>query len=391
MSVFLRPVYSNEGRVFGLDLLRCLAIVFVLIDHSLLLLPAFSGRDVIREYAGAIGVEMFFSLSGFLIGSILLRVFTKNAHFSSKDRLRFWSRRWLRTLPAFIFYLLLFTIVALATGYEEFGSPGVASFVQVLFFIQNLVFIHSNYFGISWSLAIEEWFYLLLPVALSIAGSLSRSEKRVIFLRTVLIMIIASFLLRIVVFFFLENGVLPRIAASQGISDFLERFYTGVRKIVALRLDAASYGVIIGFIYFYHRDRLMSIRKPLFLAGLFIVMIAAWFYYSIIEQHFSFTPFVFTFAFLGVGFSMLLPYSIGLESKRFPPLLVKVIQVISIISYSVYLSHSIFLNLLRHWLPEAGWLTSLAAVALMLTITYISSVLSYNYIERRGMQLRKAE
>jgi peptidoglycan/LPS O-acetylase OafA/YrhL len=82
-------------RVFGLDLLRAAAILFVVIDHGNLLLP-----DLPRKIADLFvfdGVAIFFVLSGYLIGGILLDKLESG--FNQHSLLDFWIRRWFRTLP----------------------------------------------------------------------------------------------------------------------------------------------------------------------------------------------------------------------------------------------------------------------------------------------------
>lgn len=392
MPNFYTPEFSRDGRVFGLDIIRCLAILFVLIDHSLILLPPFFGKDLIREYSGTIGVELFFTLSGFLIGTILLKAFTKNTSFSQKVRMNFWNRRWLRTLPAFIFYFTLYVLVTMLTGYEEFGNPDWKSIISVLFFVQNFLFIQSNYFPISWSLAIEEWFYLLFPLSLSLLSSILKKANTRIFLLAIISFVVMSFMLRVGIFSLTKSGILTSLADNIGISRFQDRLNTGTRKIILLRLDAASYGVLLAFFFYFYKEVLLQRSRFLFALGLLITGVACFLYYDITLSNFNFLSFVFSFPLFGIGFALMLPFIYTVSVNSLPPFLPPFIQNVSIISYSVYLSHSIFLNLLQHWKGgDDNWGTSLVCVGVMLVATYFISVVSYNFIEQRGMALRKAE
>jgi len=98
-----------ENRVFGLDILRFIAIFMVLLGHSLILAPQ-SVKKVVNPFLYD-GVAIFFVLSGFLIGGILLKVLNKGAA-SWSGLIDFWKRRWMRTLPVYLFvllYLLIYT------------------------------------------------------------------------------------------------------------------------------------------------------------------------------------------------------------------------------------------------------------------------------------------
>ena len=82
-------------RNFGLDLLRCISIWFVIIEHA-----GIEVTGISRLKIGTIGVEIFFVISGFLIGGILLRDIDKgNPLFITLKN--FWIRRWFRILPLY--------------------------------------------------------------------------------------------------------------------------------------------------------------------------------------------------------------------------------------------------------------------------------------------------
>ena len=90
-------------RIIGLDLVRATAIIMVLVAH-MVILPAISKPISLRiGECGLVGVETFFALSGFLVGGILYRSYTRG----TLSLARFWRRRWLRTVPACLVYLLI--------------------------------------------------------------------------------------------------------------------------------------------------------------------------------------------------------------------------------------------------------------------------------------------
>ena len=155
-----------------LDGLRAVAVYLVVLFHSGL--GSFSG--------GYIGVDVFFVLSGFLVTQLLLR----DIHRSGAVRFgRFYSRRFRRLLPAAFVSLIVTALVFTAIVSASEVSAAVGSFKAAFLYSANWYFIHKshNYFGADvstnpvlhfWSLAVEEQFYLIWPLALGGVYTLTR-------------------------------------------------------------------------------------------------------------------------------------------------------------------------------------------------------------------------
>ncbi len=90
----LHPDYGN--RVYGLDIMRALAIIFVVLEHGLMLEKAHTTFPWVKLING---VELFFVLSGFLIGGMLIRIFEKSDTFGIKTIGRFWIRQLVQDPP----------------------------------------------------------------------------------------------------------------------------------------------------------------------------------------------------------------------------------------------------------------------------------------------------
>ncbi len=155
---------NEANRVGALDLLRALAVVAVLLYHAD---TALTG--------GLLGVSVFFTLSGFLIGSQLWR---EQARTGTLDLARFWSRRVRRLLPASLLTVAAIVVAWPLFGYRLSGAEVLSSLAPV----RNWVLLdeHAAY-GASpsptthfWSLAIEEQVYLALPLVLLALGRLRR-------------------------------------------------------------------------------------------------------------------------------------------------------------------------------------------------------------------------
>ena len=129
---------------------------------------------------GQRGVDLFFVLSGYLIGTIALREFYDTGRIQLG---RFWRRRWLRTLPAYYVVLGLYGIKQLV----PFAAAGLSHPVSYVFFAQTYALGVLRDFAHSWSLAVEEHFYLALPLVLVACGWLgSKARPHVVTVLSVL-------------------------------------------------------------------------------------------------------------------------------------------------------------------------------------------------------------
>ncbi len=158
LNLFARSTTLTESRRLpGLDTLRATAITWVLLFHAEIfdLIP--EGHRLIE--AGWMGVDLFFALSGYLIGGQLFRPMARGEQVSYHT---FFLRRALRTLPA---YLAVVSIYFLFPGIRE--GVDIQPLWQFLAFTENMfVTVETpKAFSHVWSLCVEEQFYVLLPLA----------------------------------------------------------------------------------------------------------------------------------------------------------------------------------------------------------------------------------
>jgi peptidoglycan/LPS O-acetylase OafA/YrhL len=144
-------------RLPGLDTLRAIAITWVMLFHSYLI-GGLGENFGVLEHAGWMGVDLFFVLSGFLIGSQVLGSLRDTG---SLDFAAFYTRRAFRILPAFLVVLGLY--VAWPAWRE---TPLMQPPWQFLTFTFNLLYDDGQRYAFShaWSLCVEEHFYLVFPV-----------------------------------------------------------------------------------------------------------------------------------------------------------------------------------------------------------------------------------
>ena len=153
---------DRKKRIFGLDLLRAIAILLILCSHSVVLLAPNNESWLAFgiKFFGTLGVDVFFVLSGFLIGGILLNhIILKQTNF--KSILYFWIRRCFRTLPNY--YLILVINILLLFLFNRQRNFEIWSY---FLFLQNFNSSQPDFFTESWSLSIEEFAYILLPLLL---------------------------------------------------------------------------------------------------------------------------------------------------------------------------------------------------------------------------------
>ncbi len=159
---------STPNRIASLDGLRAVAISFVIAEHAAqrgsAWIPArASGYLLLLAYNG---VKIFFVLSGFLITSILLREFRKSGTISLK---KFYWRRTLRIFPAMYAFLAAIGIGYLL-GIVHIGTESPLRIFSAAFYLSDYLPINGWPLHHTWSLSVEEQFYLLWPALLLTCG-----------------------------------------------------------------------------------------------------------------------------------------------------------------------------------------------------------------------------
>lgn len=145
---------GSAVRNAWLDVLRAWAALSVIVYHSVQMSPAPLPNLARVTHYGQFGVDLFFVLSGWLIGGLYWR--EANAS-GSVHVMRFWTRRWMRTLPPYFAALAASWLAVRAARGEPFDWG-------YLVFLQNY-YDQMPFFLVSWSLCIEEHFYILAPLA----------------------------------------------------------------------------------------------------------------------------------------------------------------------------------------------------------------------------------
>lgn len=153
---------NSSKRIFSLDGLRAISIFLVVFSHFLIV----SGYGDIGNL-GNLGVRVFFVISGFLITGLLLKELERDAKI---NLVKFYFRRTLRIFPPFYFFLLVIAILTFAGIFEiDFKSFLYSATYTINYFGTNSADGHN--LGHTWSLAVEEQFYLIFPTVFVFLGA----------------------------------------------------------------------------------------------------------------------------------------------------------------------------------------------------------------------------
>jgi peptidoglycan/LPS O-acetylase OafA/YrhL len=340
-------VGNNVGRrKIGLDYLRAAAILCVLAAHT-------AGQKPLGAL-GFIGVEIFFVLSGYLIGGILLASYARHGNAPSWPILReFWLRRWLRTLPN---YFLFLPIYVLADHYGlKTRLPLYATFTQ------NLGWPIHDFFGVSWSLAVEEWFYLLLPIFIALSFRIV-GRLRPAMIATVLVLFLVPFILR--------------LTLCQG-----HPFDGGMRKVVVFRLDALMWGVALATAQRYRPGIFNRLASPVCVPiGLVGMALASWWVWIHYRQQHAFPATVGGALILTAASfccALVLPYCSSIPWKK--SLFNRCAYLVSVWSYSLYLSHPLIIWRVGAHLGDPQFHNPLVIVIAWLLTFAISAAVYYSF------------
>jgi peptidoglycan/LPS O-acetylase OafA/YrhL len=162
-------------RIINLDLVRAAAIVTVVIFHTVQLMGVSHPITQLTN-VGEYGVDLFFVLSGFLIGRLY---WIEEKTYQSVNLFRFISRRILRIIFLYVVALCLSFLAVFIERQQLFDF-------RYLIFTQNY---HAKipFFLVSWSLCIEVHFYILLPFLLLLIHKLRPVHRAIVLSSTALI------------------------------------------------------------------------------------------------------------------------------------------------------------------------------------------------------------
>lgn len=352
----IQSANDHSTRFFGLDIIRAIAIILVVIGHGNFILK--NTRFNHFPYINLIdGVDIFFVLSGFLIGKILLKEIDSDPRFGLKKLKRFWERRWLRTLPN---YYLILLANYLVVHYQIINEDINQFSWKFIFFLQNFSSPFYGFFWESWSLSVEEWFYVSTPILLVLSLKVFNPKKS---------FLIVTILMLVLPLWYRSSIVNPNIDDNWYDLSF--------RKLVITRLDSIAYGLLGAWIFNYFNQYWEKFKTLSFIIGISLIVLIT----NYESANITFYKQVVYFAITPFSVMLLLPYAQSVKTQR--GLLSKSITHISKISYSMYLINlALVAEVIRDNFPPKSEWDAIAKYVIYWSIVIIASSLIYKYFEK---------
>ncbi len=340
----------TSKRNFGLDLLRASAIAAVFLGHEV----TFTSIPVLGELGT--GVDLFFVLSGFLIGRIYFRSSTQPG-FSP---LRFWRSRWFRTIPPYFAALVLYVLVDRIL----LRPPNPELPWYYCLFLQN--YLGMTGFGPSWSLCVEEHFYLSLPL---LTFLIDRFVGRKSLYYLLPVMFLVPTILRII---FIQS-----LRLSPPNWYYMTHFHC----------DGLIAGLWLAYLFVERPGIFAALHKPaIWISPLIPIALAVM---PLCSPKHAFVFGMYWYAIIAIGFSSWLLWAYDLNwrpSDVSVRLGQEAIHGLALCSYSIYLTHTTIDVLIRSWLVH--WQRGIIKTLVVMSATFVGGVLFYFIFERPAIVIR---
>lgn len=345
------------SRSFGIDLMRTLSILLVILYHYGLV----KGFNL-----GYFAIEFLFVISGFLIGQILFNDFYSTETVEASSVKRFMIRRWFRILPLYYFAILVKFIVDPSIGWNVF---------YYVFFLQNH-FYGVTFYPETWTLVIDEWFYLGTPILLFLFMRYISGEKKAV----------GFYILGLIIFI----NIL-RIAWVY----YSDRKWEGLVGNVPLRQDTLLLGVFLSFIkrnYYSIFEKMNSLKVFAFAVTLLVLYIAIIYSIRVPSDHINqfFWTRTLSFSLLSFLVFLSLPF---IENSIYPfrPNKLKVVNKAIVwgskLSYALYLFHGQALVLAKKVFLSVDVSVLLVRISGII-LSFFLSYLLYQFLEKKFLIIR---
>ena len=352
----------EKKRIYGLDLLRAIAIFCVVHAHGTHLLNG-SCLGFLSEIPLPHGVDIFFIISGFLIGTSFISYSEKFSHVDSSKTLRFYGRTMLRILPNYYVILLIYYIlvnIGIVNGnVHEFP---VWRFVT---FTQNVFTPFYNFYWESWSLSVQFWFYIIFPLLLLVFSKHIKVKK-------IVPLICISFIIMSLAF---------RVIETEHVTD---KFWWDVwiRKTVASRSDNIYIGVLAAYIKFYYPDFWKNNSVRCLMIGILLMIVT----FVMPREIGSLYTNVIYLTLSPIAIALWLPYVTSIQSYK--SVVGNILTHFSILSYAMFLVNLMIVQVIDlNFADEFKVLGGFGYLIYWITVI-IASYILYMLVEKQFIKIR---
>jgi peptidoglycan/LPS O-acetylase OafA/YrhL len=322
---------AAANRFAGLDHLRALAIIIVFVYHY----NMFGHPAGLYDYLGSwgwTGVDLFFVLSGFLIGGQLFARIARDQPIAYGE---FYFKRSLRILPAYFVVLALYIAIP---GFKERSQ--LPPLWRMFTFTQNfgLDLSKEGAFSHAWSLCIEEQFYLILPLLIIVL----KTPKKAVWLLP------ALFLFGFAIRTYIWYDVLPKA------QSFGKAYYMYIYYPTWSRLDGLLAGVALAAFYYFQPERWKKITRHgnrILLIALALTA-AAW-AIAHNDHQYEMRGAIFGYPAIAIAYGALVFAALSPTSVLYK-YSSKITRLIATLSYSIYLTHKQLIHLTHEFLSPRG-------------------------------------
>ncbi|MDP4261652.1 MAG: acyltransferase [Bacteroidota bacterium] len=340
-------VLRSGNRISSVDVFRAFAILPVVVFHFNKFLPY-----------GELGVDLFFVISGLLVGSILIRKFKRNERISFSQ---FILQRGFKIWPSYYWFLLVGSFLAYlfySQDKPEYIIGGGRDMLRYIFFYQNYTGLPFHWpFDHIWSLCVEEHFYILLPILFIIIKGLFSNNRNFLFL-SVAGLIAAGIVFKILSIYFTNS----------------KDTYSATHN----RIDALGWGVMLGILVTYFENYWKKVKwlfllfilgAILFAADVLILIYSKNYFFEKVIFH-SVVPFCFFLMLLGLYYR---------DFSRWKP-----IRFIAYYSYNWYLWHPIFV-----WIISKYVGINVMGLVTYMIVSFLTAMLFTILVEERFLSIRE--
>ena len=339
----------NRRRNANLDLLRATAILSVVIFHTLQFVDQYNPIVAKYIHLGSYGVDLFFVLSGYLIGSLYWKELKFNGFV---NKIHFLLRRVLRTVPPYL--------AALALAYSAvFVARGEAFNWGYLIFIQNY-YSQMPFFLVSWSLCVEEHFYLVVVLLLPKFISPTNIKYNI----------------RLLIFL----SLLPLVfrALNYDLSGHGFSYYSTATHF---RFEGLVLGVLIAYLHIsteFKFTTLINHKKSALALIALTLLLLPWAPLGI--------TYVFGFYVVAIIFSVLLLFAV--ETAETVIAKSRSVKQLAYASYSIYLTHSLAIQAVLFVKENYFDLPMVVHFVMTIVFIYLVGIAFYLVVEKPTMRLR---